>query len=90
VISASWDGSKQMTEEYVLLRALFGAAREESILAGRDGYRFYSLSSLCTKESFVMTEYEGRDGTKIRAESSGDRTESGALQCQKFVFVATV
>lgn len=84
MITAFWDGTMPMTEEYVLLRALFSAAREESIR--KSGVPFYGLSACRTEDRYVMTEYEGKDGTKILAVSSGDRLENGTLRNQRFVF----
>ncbi len=86
VITASWDGSQPMTETYVLLRALFSAAREDSIRNVGYGAPFYSLSACCTQERYVVTEYEGRDKTRIRAEASGERAKDGSLQTQEFSF----
>lgn len=86
MITASWDGSQPITETYVLLRALFSAAREEAVRISNRGSPFYSLSSSCTQERYVVTEYEGRDKTRIRAEASGERTQDGSLQTQRFSF----
>ena len=86
MISASWDGSKPMTEEYILLRALFSAAREDSIRAGKYGSPFYSTGNCSLRAQYVLTEYIGLDGTRIRSEQSGERTRDGSLQVQTFSF----
>ena len=86
MITASWDGSKPMSETYVLLRALFSAAREESIRGGRYGSPFYSTGDCSLWAEYVLTEYIGLDGTRIRSEQSGERTKDGSLQVQTFSF----
>lgn len=66
---------------YELLRHVFSAARDSS--TGDKFWRFYGSF---TDESYVMTEYEAKDGSKIRCDSTGDRDESYRLPNHEFTF----
>ena len=84
MIAATWDRSAPPTEQYLMLRDFFIAARSASVQIS--GGSFYSLGACRTEAAHVMTEYVGRDGSRIRADSMGERTEDGSLEHQTFSF----
>ena len=69
------------SETASLLRKLFHSAQRSSV-----SNKKWSLAGCCTKEDYVSTEYEHIDGSRIRCESSGDRS-SGFFSDHRFTFI---
>jgi hypothetical protein len=80
-LRASNTKGEPMTPLYEALRHLFSAARVSSLAD-----RHWKLSSCFTNERHVMTEYVFEDGSRIRADSTGERDEKYQLPCHEFTY----
>ena len=68
---------------YQSLRHLFTAAQTSSIAD-----KYWTLHSCFTDERHVMTEYEAKDGSRVRADSTGERGPDGRFPEHEFAFYA--
>jgi hypothetical protein len=66
---------------YELLRHLFTHAQSSSV-----SDKYWHLYGCFTDERHVMTEYESKDGSRIRADSTGERDEGYRLPDHEFTF----
>lgn len=80
-LCASGVNGEPKTALYQLLRHAFSAAQSSSV-----GDKYWRLSSCFTGDRHVMTEYVAKDGSRIRADSTGERGDGGYFPNHEFTF----